>query len=160
VSPFADRIKAMGGHLFDRLCAAGDGGSPLQKTIVFCASDHHADLVTNELNNRYSEWLKTSGAKRAPKFAFKCTASVDGQKLIADFRGRDSSWFIACTKDLLSTGVDVPCVRNVVFFRYVQSPRQQGAAAAHAAIAAVAPHFPLTLTVDGPAFRALRESFS
>lgn len=117
-----ERIKAMCGHLFDRLCATGDGGSPLQKTIVFCASDHHADLVANELNNRYSAWLKTSGAKRARKFAFKCTASAHGQKMIPDFRGSGTSWFIACTKDLLSTGVDVPCVRNVVFFRYVQSP--------------------------------------
>jgi type I restriction enzyme R subunit len=30
--------------------------------------------------------------------------------------------FIATTVDLLSTGVDVPCVSNIVFFKYVRSP--------------------------------------
>jgi len=30
--------------------------------------------------------------------------------------------FIATTVDLITTGVDVPCVRNVVFFKYVRSP--------------------------------------
>lgn len=117
-----DRIKTMCAHLFGRLCATGAEGSPCQKTIVFCASDHHADLVTNELNNLYSAWLKQSGAKRVKKFVFKCMDSSGGQKLIPDFRGSASSWFIATTKDLLSTGVDVPRVRNIVFFRYVQSP--------------------------------------
>ncbi len=32
------------------------------------------------------------------------------------------SHFIATTVDLITTGVDVPCVRNVVFFKYVRSP--------------------------------------
>ena len=117
-----DRIKTMCAHLFERLCATGAEGSPCQKTIVFCASDHHADLVTNELNNLYSAWLKQTGAKRLKKFAFKCMDSSKGQKLIPDFRGSAVSWFIATTKDSLSTGVDVPRVRNIVFFRYVQSP--------------------------------------
>lgn len=41
---------------------------------------------------------------------------------MADFRGANSRYFIAATVDLLSTGVDVPRLRNVVFFRYVRSP--------------------------------------
>jgi type I restriction enzyme R subunit len=49
-------------------------------------------------------------------------ASTDGQSLIPDFRGSATSWFIATTKDLLTTGVDVPRVRSIVFFRYLQSP--------------------------------------
>ena len=49
-------------------------------------------------------------------------SSVNGQALIPDFRGRQRSHIIATTKDLLTTGVNVPCVRNIVFFRYVQSP--------------------------------------
>jgi type I restriction enzyme R subunit len=49
-------------------------------------------------------------------------ASVNGQSLIPSFRGRKRSHIIATTKDLLTTGVNVPCVRNIVFFRYVQSP--------------------------------------
>ncbi len=49
-------------------------------------------------------------------------SSVNGQALIPDFRGRAKSHIIATTKDLLTTGVNVPRVRNIVFFRYVQSP--------------------------------------
>ena len=35
---------------------------------------------------------------------------------------RRGSHFIATTVDLLTTGVDVPVVRNIVFFKYVRSP--------------------------------------
>jgi type I restriction enzyme R subunit len=58
----------------------------------------------------------------ADPYAFKCTASVGGSDFIADFRGAQRHHFIATTVDLLSTGVDVPNVRNVVFFRYLKSP--------------------------------------
>ena len=39
-----------------------------------------------------------------------------------DFRASSSGYFIATTVDLLTTGVDVPCVRNIVFFKYLKSP--------------------------------------
>lgn len=114
------REKAMCEHLFARLLATGEN-DPLQKTIVFCQSDYQADLVANELNRLYSAWCKANGQKRRRQYAFKCMSSVDGQSMIPDFRGSSSSHFIATTKDLLSTGVDVPRVRNIVFFRFVQS---------------------------------------
>lgn len=116
-----DRVKAMSAHLFGRILAMGNGDA-LQKTIVFCASDLHADLVTNELNALYSQWAKANGQKRIQNYAFKCMSSSNGQALIPDFRGRKKSHIIATTKDLLTTGVNVPSVRNIVFFRYVQSP--------------------------------------
>lgn len=37
-------------------------------------------------------------------------------------RAMKNSHFIATTVDLLSTGVDIPCIQNVVFFAYVASP--------------------------------------
>jgi type I restriction enzyme R subunit len=116
-----ERVKAMCEHFFARLLATGDG-DPLQKTIIFCASDHHADLVTNALNNLYAKWCREQGQKRVQTYAFKCMASANGQALIPDFRGRQRSHIIAMTKDLLTTGVNVPCVRNIVFFRYLHSP--------------------------------------
>jgi len=116
-----ERVAAMCAHFFDRLLKTGDG-DPLQKTIIFCAGDHHADLVTNELNRLYAEWCKAHSLRRIPTYAFKCMSSTSGQSLIPDFRSRQRSHIIATTKDLLTTGVDVPCVRNIVFFRYVQSP--------------------------------------
>lgn len=114
------REKAMCEHLFARLLATNND-DPLQKTIIFCQSDYQADLVANELNRHYSAWCKAQGQKRRRQYAFKCMSSVDGQSLIPDFRGSSSSYFIATTKDLLSTGVDVPRVRNIVFFRFLQS---------------------------------------
>jgi type I restriction enzyme R subunit len=116
-----ERVEAMSKHLFERLLVHGEN-DPHQKTIVFCASDHHADLVTNQLNNLYAAWCKTKSQRRLPTFSFKCMASNDGQSLIADFRDRQRAYFIATTMDLLTTGVNVPCVRNIVFFRYIRSP--------------------------------------
>lgn len=116
-----ERVEAMCKHLFGRLLDHSDG-DPHQKTIIFCASDHHADLVANQFNNLYAAWCKEHGQRRLPNYAFKCMASVQGQSLIPDFRGQQRSRFIATTMDLLTTGVNVPCVRNIVFFRYVRSP--------------------------------------
>ena len=97
-------------------------GGPEQKTIVFCARDSHADAVARELNNRYARWCAETGQERAADYAFKCTAESGGQALLADFKGAERSHLIACTVDLLTTGVDVPALRNVVFFRYMRSP--------------------------------------
>ena len=116
-----ERVSAMCQHLFARILDTGDK-DPLQKTIIFCASDHHADLVAIELNNIYAKWCAANHQKRVDTYAFKCMSSVGGQEMIPDFRNRQRSHIIATTKDLLSTGVNVPCVRNIVFFRYLQSP--------------------------------------
>lgn len=116
-----ERVETMCAHLFKELLKSGEG-DPHQKTIVYCAGDHHADLVANQLNNLYAAWCKAKGERRLPSYAFKCMSSNDGQKLIADLRDSQKRNFIATTMDLLTTGVNVPCVRNIVFFRYVRSP--------------------------------------
>ena len=82
-----ERVNAMCEHLFERLLATGDR-DPLQKTIIFCASDHHADLVTNQMNNLYATWCREHKQKRVQTYAFKCMSSQNGQALIPDFRGR------------------------------------------------------------------------
>lgn len=113
-----ERVIAMCDDLFQYLL---ETGGPEQKTIIFCAADTHADRVATHLNNRYADWCKANGRARAEPYAFKCTSMSSGNKMVADLRGSLSSWFIATTVDLLSTGVDVPCVRNIVFFRYLES---------------------------------------
>jgi type I restriction enzyme R subunit len=47
---------------------------------------------------------------------------VGGAQYLADLKGASRSFFIATTVDLLTTGVDVPRLQNIVFFRYVKSP--------------------------------------
>jgi len=114
-----DRVLAMCEDFFRYLL---DTGGPEQKTIVFCVRDRHADDVAATLNNLYAAWCQEQGHHRLEPYAFKCTASVGGSQFLADLRGASRSHFVATTVELLSTGVDVPRVRNIVFFKYVRSP--------------------------------------
>ena len=124
-----DRVKAMCRDLFEQMLAnvihRGVDGRPLgprQKTIIFCATDRHADLVAGEMNNLYAAWCAAHGEERFDPYAFKCTASVGGNDFIPDFRGSVRTHLVATTVELLTTGVDVRPVRNIAFFKYVASP--------------------------------------
>ena len=114
-----ERVEEMCRSLFGYLL---NTGGPEQKTIIFCARDSHADDVANEMNNLYAQWSADQGKSQAQDYAFKCTAASGGNDFLPDFRGSSVHHFVATTVDLLSTGVDVPRVNNVVFFRYVKSP--------------------------------------
>jgi type I restriction enzyme, R subunit len=114
-----DRVLAMCRDFFAYLL---ETGGPEQKTIIFCRRDRHADDVATCLNNLYAAWCTQNGRQRAEVFAFKCTAESSGNDQLPDLRAASRSHFIATTVDLLSTGVDVPCVRNIGFFKYVRSP--------------------------------------
>ena len=114
-----ERVAAMTKHFFDRLL---ETGGPEQKTIIFCARDRHADDVAIAMNNLYADWCKSQSRRPLERYAFKCTASVGGSDYISDLRGGARNHFVATTVDLLTTGVDVPIVRNIIFFKYVQSP--------------------------------------
>lgn len=115
-----DRVSAMCRDLFNLLV---ESGGPEQKTIIFCAKDNHADRVATEMNNLYRAWRAANGLNPNADnhYAFKCTAESSGNDQLPDLRGSSQRYFVACTVDLLSTGVDVPIVRNVVFFKYVRS---------------------------------------
>jgi len=118
-----DRVKAMCEDLFEHLL---DTGGPLQKTIIFCVRDTHATMVTHEMNNLYQVWCREKNEWPVENYAFQCTGNPNlrpsAEQLIPDLRGSKSSHFIAVTVDLLSTGVDIPNLENVVFFQYLQSP--------------------------------------
>jgi len=114
-----DRVKTMCKDFFDMLL---ETGGPHQKTVIFCTRDTHADAVASEMNNLYAYWCTENNQKRLEPYAFKCTAAVQGSQYIADLRGSGRSHFIATTVDLITTGVDVPILRNVVFFKYLNSP--------------------------------------
>lgn len=113
-----DRVAAMTDDLFRYLV---ETGGPEQKTVVFCVRDNHADDVAIALNNLYTAYCAQRGIERKERFAFKCTAA-HGSEELEEFRGSRSSHYIATTVDLLSTGVDVPAIRNIAFFRYIRSP--------------------------------------
>ena len=125
-----DRVKAMCRDLFDRLLV---NGGPLQKTIIFCTRDSHADDVANEMHNLYVRWCADHAETPATHYAFKCTAAAGAPSgatafvgtadfTLSEFKTKERDYFIATTVDLLSTGVDVEPLRTVVFFKYVKSP--------------------------------------
>jgi len=114
-----DRVLAMTGDLFEHLLATG---GPEQKTIIFCVRDRHADDVAIAMNNLYAAWCQQHSRKPAAHYAFKCTAASNGGDYLADLRGSTRDYFVATTVELLTTGVDVPIVANIVFFKYVRSP--------------------------------------
>ncbi len=113
-----DRVEAMCRDLFKYLI---DTGGPEQKTVIFCARDRHADDVAAMINNLYAEWCAQQGKQPLDAYSFKCTYA-GGKDYLAELRGATRSHFIATTVDLLTTGVDVPALRNIVFFKYVHSP--------------------------------------
>ena len=114
-----ERVSEMCNNVFNHLL---ETGGPEQKTIIFCARDSHAEEVAIAMNNIYADWRQDQGLQPPQNYAFKCTAASGGNDYLPDFRGNNIHHFIATTVDLLTTGVDVPSIKNIVFFRYVQSP--------------------------------------
>lgn len=112
-----ERINAMCADLFKRLC---EHGGPEQKVIIFCTRDLHADRVAMQMQRLYAAWCKENGQTPKDHYAFKCTAE-GGSDLIQPMRGSGERCFIACTVDLLATGVDIERLNAVVFFRYLES---------------------------------------
>ena len=120
-----DRRKAMINDLIKNL---EDTGGLKQKTIIFCVNDLHAHDVANDIHNIAVD----KGYRDTKKLVFKFTQKgVDAgtlgesqETLMGNMRGSKSSHFIATTVELLTTGVDLPCVANIVFFSYVSSPIQ------------------------------------
>ncbi len=112
-----ERIAAMCQDLFQRLC---NHGGPEQKVIIFCTRDLHADRVQMQMQKLYATWCKEKGVTPKEHYAFKCTAE-GGSDLIGQMRGSGERCFIACTVDLLTTGVDIERLNAVVFFRYLES---------------------------------------
>lgn len=87
------------------------------KTLIFAATDAHADMVVAALKKAFSE----AYGEIDDAAVRKITGSVDNvQKLIRSFRN-DTNPKIAVTVDLLTTGVDVPKITSLVFLRRVNS---------------------------------------
>ncbi len=87
------------------------------KTLIFAVTDAHADIVVQQVKKAMSaKWggIDDDAVK-------KITGSVDAVgKLIKKYRN-DALPKIAVTVDLLTTGVDVPSIVNLVFLRRVNS---------------------------------------
>lgn len=87
------------------------------KTLIFAASDRHADEVVHYLREAY----RAEGVAVEDGMIRKITGSVDRvSDLIRKYKNEDDPR-IAVTVDLLTTGIDVPAITNLVFLRRVNS---------------------------------------
>jgi type I restriction enzyme, R subunit len=87
------------------------------KTLVFAATDAHADIVVTEIKKAFAKKYGEIDDATVKKI----TGSVDNVRtLIRSFRN-DADPKIAVTVDLLTTGIDVPSITNLVFLRRVNS---------------------------------------
>jgi len=87
------------------------------KTLVFAATDAHADMVVSALKKAFAEAYGSIDDAAVRKI----TGSVDKvQNLIRSFRN-DADPRIVVTVDLLTTGIDVPKITSLVFLRRVNS---------------------------------------
>ena len=90
------------------------GGDRLGKTIVFAANNRHAEFISKRFDENYPEYRG--------EFAQVITYRTEyAQGLIDQFSDRDKSPHIAISVDMLDTGIDVPEVVNLVFFKLVRS---------------------------------------
>lgn len=88
-----------------------------QKTLIFCANDAHADLVVTLLK----EALEKVWGELDDKTVMKITGRTDKpMKVILRYKNERLP-NIAVTVDLLTTGIDVPTICNIVFLRRVRS---------------------------------------
>ena len=108
-----DRTHVMAAHLAGLLRRFG----PTEKTMVFCVDIAHAQLVARLLNDAFSTLGMSPYA--VPIVAEEGQAPV----WLQQFQDSDHPTpVVATTAELLSTGVDVPSCRNIVFMKTLSSP--------------------------------------
>lgn len=108
-----DRVKVHCEHLSSLLRVYGR----MEKTIIFCVNQDHALEVRDHLNRLSSDLNIANYAVRI------VSEESDAQALLEKFQAVEKPTpVIASTVDLLSTGVDAPSVRNIVFFKTINSP--------------------------------------
>jgi type I restriction enzyme, R subunit len=89
---------------------------PMEKTLVFCVNMDHALDVRQQMQNRFA-------SLGLPDYAVRIVSEEhDASAQLADFADPSRRTpVLVTTVDLLSTGVDIPPVRNIVFVKPVGS---------------------------------------
>ncbi len=90
------------------------GSDRLGKTIIFAKNQQHAEFIAERFDANYPH-LKGAFAR---VITFKTEYA---QSLIDDFSNKEKSPHIAISVDMLDTGIDIPEVVNLVFFKLVRS---------------------------------------
>ena len=91
---------------------------PGQKTLVFAKHDNEKGSHTDALVEAFREEFGY-GNDKIFKITYRC--GKDARTLIRKFRNSIDEAWIVVTVDMLSTGVDIPRIENIIFDRAVQS---------------------------------------
>jgi type I restriction enzyme R subunit len=108
-----DHVRKLCDHMSKLLHRFGR----MEKTMVFCVNMDHALQVTKELN-------RLNADLNVPDYAVRIVSEEGavGKALLEKFQDTEKQVpVIATTVDLLTTGVDAPSVRNVVFMKPIAS---------------------------------------
>jgi type I restriction enzyme R subunit len=110
-----DTVDKVLGHLMTRGVHVA-GSDRLGKTIVFAANQAHARFIEERFNKVHAR------ASEAGTFARVITSGVEHtETLIENFSIAERAPHIAISVDMLDTGIDIPEVVNLVFFKLVRS---------------------------------------
>jgi type I restriction enzyme R subunit len=100
-------------HLMTRGMKVADGDR-LGKTIVFAKNHDHAQFIADRFDKNYPQYKGS--------FARVIDFQVEyAQSLIDTFSTETKSPHIAISVDMLDTGIDIPEIVNLVFFKMVRS---------------------------------------
>ncbi len=91
-----------------------EGGDKLGKTIIFAKNSRHAEAIVERFNTIYPEY----GSHFIKQIDYSIKY-VD--KLIEDFSTKEKMPQIAVSVDMLDTGIDIPEILNLVFFKKIRS---------------------------------------
>ena len=92
-----------------------EGGDRLAKTIIFARNHDHAVFIEERFNHHYPH-LRGTFARVIDNYAKYAHSLLEDE-----FSVKDKEPHIAISVDMLDTGVDVPEVANLVFFKPVYS---------------------------------------
>ena len=87
------------------------------KTLIFCATDTHADMVVDLLKKAF----EAQYGSVEDDAVIKITGAADKPLQLIRRYKNERSPNVAVTVDLLTTGIDVPEICNLVFLRRVNS---------------------------------------
>lgn len=91
-----------------------EGGDKLGKTIIFAKNSLHAQAIVERFNILYPE-LGNDFIKQIDYSIKYCDTLID------DFSIKEKMPQIAVSVDMLDTGIDIPEILNLVFFKKVRS---------------------------------------
>lgn len=84
------------------------------KTIIFAKNEKHARFIAERFDHNYPEYQGRLAAVITNK-------TERSDQVLDDFSEADKAPYIAISVDMLDTGIDVPEVVNLVFFKRVRS---------------------------------------